>query len=121
MTSVLIVEEHDEVRAALRHWLLRSLPAQPRLAEARDSEEAFACAARGGLDLVLVNFELPGLNGIEAARELRRRHPSCPVVVMSVNDSEALRSAALEAGATAFVSKRELPAGLLSILQGIRT
>lgn len=65
---------------------------------------------------MLVNFELPGLNGIEAARELRRRYPQCPVVVMSVNDSEALRTAALKAGAAAFVSKRELPNALLPIL-----
>ena len=119
LNSVLIVEEHEEMRAALRSWLLASLT-EPRLTEARSSEEALAHAARGGLDLVLVNFEIPGLNGIEAARELRRRHPSCPVVVMSVNDSEVLRSAALEAGAVAFLSKRELPSALLPILNRLR-
>jgi DNA-binding NarL/FixJ family response regulator len=113
--SVLIVEEHEEMRAALRGWLLASLR-EPRLSEARSSDEAYAQAALGGLDLVLVNFEIPGVNGVEAARELRRRHPGCPVVVMSVNDSEALRSAALEAGAQAFLSKRELPSALLPIL-----
>ncbi len=107
------------MRAALRSWLLASLTA-PRLTEARSSEEALAHAARGGLDLVLVNFERPGLNGIAAARALRRRHPSCPVVVMSVNDSEVLRSAALEAGAYAFLSKRELPTALLPILNRLR-
>jgi DNA-binding NarL/FixJ family response regulator len=117
--SVLIVEEHEEMRAALRSWLLTSL-VEPRLTEARSAEEALAHAARGGLDLVLVNFEIPGLNGVEAARELRRRHPSCPVVVMSVNDSEILRSAALEAGAYAFLSKRELPSALLPILHRLR-
>jgi DNA-binding NarL/FixJ family response regulator len=119
LNCVLIVEEHAEMRAALRNWLLASL-AEPRLSEARSSDEALARAAHGGLDLVLVNFEIPGLNGIEAARELRRRHPACPVVVMSVNDSEALRSAALEAGALAFVSKRELPIALLPILERLR-
>jgi len=53
---------------------------------------------------------------IEATRALRKRHPRCPVVVMSVNDSEALRTAAIEAGAAAFVSKRELPHALLPLL-----
>jgi DNA-binding NarL/FixJ family response regulator len=112
---VLIVESHDEVRAALRSWLLSSLPPL-KVREARNMEEALEHAARAQLDRVLVNFELPGLNGIEAARELRRRYPRCRVVVMSVNDSEALRTAALEAGAAAFVSKRELPNALLPIL-----
>lgn len=107
------------MRTALRSFLLASL-FEPRLTEARSSDEALAQAARGGLDLVLVNFEIPGLNGIEAARELRRRHPGCPVVVMSVNDSEALRSAALEAGACAFLSKRELPTALVPILERLR-
>ena len=114
-----MVEEHNEVRIALRDWLLASLPPTLPLTvlrEARDMEEALAHAAHAPLDLVLMNLELPGANGIEATRELRKRHPSCPVVIMSVNDSEALRIAALDAGAMAFVSKRELPHSLLPIL-----
>lgn len=79
-------------------------------------EEALRCAAQVKLDLVLMNLELPGPNGIEATRELRRRYPDCPVVIISANDSEVLRTAALEAGAEAFVSKRELPSALLPIL-----
>jgi DNA-binding NarL/FixJ family response regulator len=113
--SLLVVEENVEMRAALRDWLLTSLPPMT-LREARSMDEALTCAGQGKLDLVLMNLELPGPNGIEATRELRRRHPGCAVVVMSVNDSEALRSAALGAGACAFVSKRELPHALLPIL-----
>ena len=103
------------MRSALRDWLLASLPPFA-LREARSMDEALDCAAKEKLDLVLVNLELPGPNGIEATRALRRRHPACAVVVMSVNDSEALRTAALQAGALAFVSKRELPHALLPIL-----
>ena len=103
------------MRAALRDWLLLSLgPA--RLREARSLQEAVDHAQQSVPDVVLMNLELPGLNGIEATRELRRLCPACPVVIMSVNDSEALRSAALGAGAAAFVSKRELPHGLMPIL-----
>jgi DNA-binding NarL/FixJ family response regulator len=115
MNSILVVEDHLEMRSALRDWLLASLP-PVRLSEARTLEEALGHASAAQPDVVLMNLELPGLNGIEATRELRRRHPSCPVVIMSVNDSEALRVAAIEAGAVAFISKRELPHGLLPIL-----
>jgi len=115
LKSILVVEEHDEMRAALRDWLLVSLPPSD-LREARSLEEAMVHAGRSVPDLVLMNLELPGPNGIEATRALRRLCPSCPVVIMSVNDSAALRSAALGAGAAAFVSKRELPHGLLPIL-----
>ena len=113
--SLLLVEDHEEVRAALRDWLLSSVDSV-KLREARNLDEALACAAHARLDLALVNLELPGPNGIEATRALRKQTPACPVVIMSVNDSEALRSAAIEAGALAFVSKRELPHALLPIL-----
>jgi two-component system response regulator FimZ (fimbrial Z protein)/two-component system response regulator EvgA len=114
LASVLVVEEHDGVRSALRDWLLTSFPPL-RLCEAR-MEEALRLADQAQLDLILVNLELPGPNGIEATRALRKRHPDCPVVVISVTDSQALRLAAIEAGAAAFVSKRELPSTLLPVL-----
>ena len=104
------------MRAALRDWLLTSLP-EPKLREARSMEEALRHAEQATLDFALVNLELPGPNGIEAARELRRRHRELPLVVMSVHDSEALRLAAIAAGADAFVCKRELTMSLLPIVQ----
>jgi DNA-binding NarL/FixJ family response regulator len=116
--SVLVVEEHDGMRCALRDWLLTSFPPL-RLREARSMEEALTLAGQAPLDLILVNLELPGPNGIEAARALRRRHPACRVVVMSVTDSVALRIAALEAGAEAFVSKRDLRIALHPIVAAL--
>jgi DNA-binding NarL/FixJ family response regulator len=112
----LVVEDHAEMRAALRDWLSRLL-APLDLYEAHDMAEALERAGETALDFVLVNVELPGPNGIETARELHRRYPGCPVIVMSVQDSEALRLAAIEAGADAFVSKRHLTAELLPILE----
>jgi DNA-binding NarL/FixJ family response regulator len=113
--TVLVVEEHVELRAALRDWLLTSFPPL-RLREACSMEEALRLAGQAKLDLALINVELPGPNGIETARELRRRHPACAVVVMSLHDSEALCQASLAAGAAAFVPKRELTTSLLPIL-----
>jgi DNA-binding NarL/FixJ family response regulator len=49
-------------------------------------------------------------------RTLRRRLPSCEVVLMSVHESEALRIAALEAGASAYIAQRELPVSLSPIV-----
>jgi DNA-binding NarL/FixJ family response regulator len=115
LPSVLVVEEHDEMRCALRDWLLTSFPPL-RLREARSMEEALTLAGQAPLDLILVNLELPGGNGIETARALRRLDPACRVVVMSVNDSVALRIAALAAGAEAFVSKRDLRIALHPIV-----
>ena len=111
----LLVEDHDEMRAALRDWLNRLL-APLSLREAHDMAQALQLAGEAPFDFALINVELPGPNGIETARELRRRHPGCRVIVMSVQDSEALRLAAIDAGADAFVSKRHLTAQLLPLL-----
>ena len=113
--SVLLVEDHDGMRTALRDWLLTSFPPL-RLREARSMEEALRLAGQAALDVVLMNLELPGPNGIEATRALRRQFPGCRIIMTSVHDSAALRVAALEAGAEAFVSKRELPHCLLALL-----
>lgn len=114
--NVLLVEEHEDVRLALRDWL-RSVVSPLSLREARSMDEALRLAGQAKLDFALINVELPGPNGIEAARELRKRYEDLPMVVMSVHESEALRLAAIDAGADAFVSKRELTFHLLPILQ----
>ena len=118
LPSVLLVEEHDEMRSALRDWLLTSFPPL-RLREARSLDEALRLAEQAALDLAVINLELPGLNGIEAARLMRKRHPACRVVVMSLNESMALRIAALSAGAEAFVAKRDLRMALHPIIAGL--
>jgi len=115
LRSMLLVEEHEEVRAALRGWLLGSFP-ELKLREARNLTEALDCAKGNHLDMVLVNMELPGPNGIEATRQLRRSELRCPVVIMSFHDSAALRMAAEQAGADAFLPKREMPQALTPIL-----
>ena len=107
------------MRSALRDWLLTSFPPL-RLSEARTADEALRLAEQAQLDLALINLELPGANGIEAARLLRRRHPLCRLVVMSVNDSMALRTAAVNAGADVFLSKRDLRFALHAIMASLQ-
>jgi DNA-binding NarL/FixJ family response regulator len=114
--NVLLVEEHDDVRTALRDWF-KSVLWPLTLSEARSMEEALRLADQAKVDFALINIELPGPNGIEAARELRRRHRELPLVLMSIHDSEVLRLAAIQAGADAFVPKRDLTLGLLPIVQ----
>ena len=55
--------------------------------------EALRMADQAKVDFALINIELPGPNGIDAARELRRRHRDLPLVLMSLHESEVLRLA----------------------------
>jgi DNA-binding NarL/FixJ family response regulator len=114
--TVLLVEEHDELRAALRDWLRNSLP-ELQLREARTLEEALRLAEQAKLDFALVNVELPEASGITALRAIHALHPDLLLVAMSLQDSAALRSVAHDAGAAEFITKRELPSRLLPLVQ----
>lgn len=102
---VLIVDDVAAVREALR-LLLSDQPGVDVVGEAADGEEALRQAAALRPDLVLMDLEMPHLDGLAAIRLLRRAADPPNIVAMSVYGAdERLRLLALEAGATAFVEK----------------
>jgi DNA-binding NarL/FixJ family response regulator len=128
MTRVAIVEDNREYRETLETFVGH----QPdfTLAAAFGSAEAALADARrhratsGSLqwDLVLMDLELPGVNGIEATRRLRELEPSLPVVVLTVFENPRVILEAISAGASGYLLKktgaRELAAQLRSVLEG---
>jgi DNA-binding NarL/FixJ family response regulator len=75
---------------------------------ALSGEEAILLAANIRPDLVLVDFQMPGLNGIETTRALKAQDPDIPVIIVTAHDDEEYRIAAREAGANDWVSKTEI-------------
>lgn len=72
--------------------------------EATNADEAVAIVDRDGIDLVLVDFNMPGRNGLLLAEEFRDRKPTMPVAVISANNQlEVVRSA--EAVGATFLPK----------------
>jgi len=73
-------------------------------------------------DVVVTDFSMPEMNGIEATRGIVRAHPNVKVVILSVHDDPHYVDAAFEAGATGYVLKleasRELPAAVDSVSSG---
>jgi two-component system NarL family response regulator len=72
---------------------------------ARDGEEALVQADALRPDLVLMDLEMPKLNGLEATQRLHTRWPHIAVIIVSVHDGPAWRAAGRECGARGFVSK----------------
>lgn len=93
------------------------LPQVKVVGTAGDGLEAIALAAALQPDLVLLDVQMPAMNGLEAASELRRSLPGARLVMVTVHDTPGVRQACDECGAQGFVAKehldRELPPLLL--------
>lgn len=101
--TVLVVDDHALVRESVRHALAE--PEFKICAEASTAEEAIAYARQLRPELVLLDLDLPGMNGLELLRELRPWLPDSRVIVLSA--SMALRDvvASLRRGADGYLGK----------------
>ena len=102
---IVLADDHQVVRLGLR-TLLESEPGFEVIGEAGDGLEAVQMAERCSPEVVILDLQMPRLNGIEAARQIQARSPQIRVVILSVFDSEAYVVEALSAGASAYVLKQ---------------
>jgi DNA-binding NarL/FixJ family response regulator len=115
--SVLIVDDHAAFRGAARDVLVRS--GFDVVGEAADGEDALRAAARFQPEVVVLDVQLPGINGFEVARQLLAT-PRPPVVVL-VSTAEAADYGRRidESGASGFITKSNLSGDTLhAILRG---
>lgn len=103
--TILIVEDDAEMRR-----FIRSLVAE--LAdvtyESRDGADAVARYELSRPDWVLMDLRLPNMDGLEATRRIRSRHPEARIIMVSNHDDADLRRVAADAGVYKYVSKRDL-------------
>jgi DNA-binding NarL/FixJ family response regulator len=102
--KILLVDGHPLFRGGMK-FLLGSLDAEVGLDESADCAAAAALAGAGHYDLVLLDPELRGMDGMDALVALRAAFPATPVVVLSEDDDPAAVRAAIEAGAMGFIPK----------------
>jgi chemotaxis protein histidine kinase CheA len=109
---VLLVEDSPVTRE-LERRLLEGAGFEVRAAA--DAEEALASLSAGGVDCVVTDIEMPGIDGLDLTARLRaqERHAHLPVVVVSNRDRPEDRLRGLQAGADAYLTKQGLNAGEL--------
>lgn len=111
MIRLLVADDHAVVRAGLRQ-LAATLDGVELVAEAATGEEAVALCARHRPDVVLMDLEMPVVDGIDATRRITRADPGIAVVVLtSFSDRERILGA-LDAGAIGYVLKDAEPDAL---------
>lgn len=105
MATILIADDHPLFREALRHAVARVLPAA-QLHEADSADALYALVdAQPEADLLLLDLNMPGVQGFSALVHLRALHPQLPVVMVSGREEPAVIRRALEHGAAGFVPK----------------
>src|SRR5690242_3779116 len=102
--KTLIVDDTRTIRRIIRRVLDRSV-FRLAIEEAADGESALAHFSDGGFDLVFLDCNMPGLDGIATLEAIRRREPQVKVIMMSAERNEDRVCTALELGANAFLDK----------------
>ena len=103
-TRILVADDHALFRYGMRA-MLNSDPQFEVVGEAGTGDEAVALAAELGPDIVLMDIQMPGLNGIEATRRIVREDPEVGVVVVTMFEEDDSVFAAMRAGARGYVLK----------------
>ena len=110
--GVLIVDDQAPFRRAARA-VVTATPGFEVLGEAESGEEAVALADDLDPAVVLMDINLPGINGIEATRRITAAHPNVVTLLLSTYREEDLPSGADDCGAAAYVNKEEFGPGVL--------
>jgi NarL family two-component system response regulator LiaR len=101
---VMIVDDHTVVRGGLRFFLL-AFDDIELVAEASSGEEALRLCPEAQPDVVLMDMVMPGMDGAQATRILRERHPQVQVIALTSFESGELVQQALQAGAIGYLLK----------------
>jgi DNA-binding NarL/FixJ family response regulator len=116
MIRILLVDDQQNIRRGLR-MRLGLEPDLTVVGEAGDGEAALRLARLVAPDVVVMDVEMPGVDGIAATEMLLRAEPRCAVVVLTLHDDAVTRERAAAAGACGFVSKTRIDDCLLSAIR----
>jgi DNA-binding NarL/FixJ family response regulator len=115
---ILIADDHNLVRRGLKA-LIESRPGWQVCGEAHTGREAAAKAEQMKPDVVILDISMPGLNGVEAARRIRKSSPNTEILILSVHYSDQLIRDILEAGARGYVMKSDSDRDLIVAVQAM--
>jgi len=117
MIRVMICDDQDVVREGLR-TILSTVPGMEVVAMAEDGARAVELFERHKPDVVLMDLNMPGVNGIQATRQLRDKHPDARILALTTYDADEWVFDAIRAGAAGYLLKDTPRAGLIKAIEG---
>lgn len=118
MTRILIADDHEIVRQGVRAILAK----QERwevVAEAEDGRDAVEQARVTDPEIAILDYALPYINGVEAARQIRIHNPKTEILIFTQHDNEALLRNILEAGVRGYLLKSDATRYLIQAVEAL--
>jgi len=119
--NILIADDHPLVRQGLKQ-LLGSEPDMAVVGEAKNADETLDLARKLEWDVLILDYSMPGGNGLVVLKELKRAYPRRPVLILSMHPEDAIAISVLRAGAAGYINKEcaseELPVALRKAASG---
>ena len=115
--DILMIDDHSIVRNGIK-MMLGTTDDIEIVAEAESAEEAQRLLHKGIFDVVLLDIELPGMNGFEFLKILHVSHPKLPILMLSMHPENIYGPRALKFGASGYLSKNS---SLETLTSAIRT
>jgi DNA-binding NarL/FixJ family response regulator len=116
--TVLLVDDHALVRKGFRR-MLEDDATIAVVGEASDGNEAVKLATTLRPDVTVMDCALPGINGIEATRQIRAKQPEARVLMLSMHSEDTLIRQALEAGARGYILKNAIDLDLIKAVKEV--
>lgn len=119
MTRIVLADDHPIVREGLRSLLERE-PGFSVVGEASDGLEVAELVAATEADVLVLDLTMPGLGGLDVAREVTRRSPKTRIIVLTMHAGEAFALRALTNGAAAYLLKESTVTELIRAVHEVR-
>lgn len=118
LIRVLIVDDHALVRMGIRR-LLEDLPDMDVVAEAENGQMALAMVKLHQPDVVLLDMKMPGIDGWEVTRRLKKSNPQVKVIAVTALSTEPLPSRVLQLGAMGYLTKESGPEEMAAAIRKV--
>ena len=116
--TVLLADDHPIVRQGIRHLLEAESDVQV-IGEASDGLEAVQLVEKHRPTVLIVDMMMPGLNGLEVLRQVKKRSPATFSIVLSMQSADAYVVEALKSGASGYILKDSGPSELVNALRQV--
>ncbi len=116
--GIIIADDHLIFRKGLR-IVLNEIPFVKVIAEASDGNELLSILRKNTADIVLMDINMPGMNGIEATQKLKDKYPDTEVIALTMHEEIGYFNKMIEAGAKGFLLKKTTKEQLESAIKAV--